>query len=375
MAIAYLMWTRSLDFVQAHAAVKAARGVAEPNAGFVCALLTFAKRHSRRGVGVELGEPSRFRLYRMVPDYTAPSAQPVETTSTCTNLDPRTAYVMQVLKPAAPAQFLTPKASLHGPQSSSSSAMSDKDGDDRLKEYKGKCIVLFTSYASNQLFEVAWRKLETQLQSQRVSYISVDGADGANVEVRNALWALSGRRTYPQVFIYGEDCVYVGGGSEVQEMLDAGSHLTVFGDHISGDGARTCETDEVGAGASGSCFVWVGSNADPHYRDAALRWAGHLAHFEGTPRAPEEFQSRESEPLRELMDEAGIRGGGSAIPVAAYDADYAAGRCPILPNPKPVLAKLAAEPERNHTGDVIAPQQRWHTALHALTFARHLSSY
>ena len=36
LVIAYLMWRRDLCFEEAFAAVKAARGVANPNIGFVC---------------------------------------------------------------------------------------------------------------------------------------------------------------------------------------------------------------------------------------------------------------------------------------------------------------------------------------------------
>lgn len=99
---------------------------------------------------------------------------------------------------------------------------------DPLEPYKGKCIVLFTSYASNQLFEVAWRKVETQLQAKGIDYVPVDGASPPMKEARNALWAVSGARTYPQVFIYGEQCTFVGGGDEVQELFDSGRHTQVF---------------------------------------------------------------------------------------------------------------------------------------------------
>jgi len=97
----------------------------------------------------------------------------------------------------------------------------------------GQCIVLFTSYASNQLFEVAWRKIETQLQSKGVDYVPIDGAAPDNKELRSALWAISGQRTYPQVFIYDADaCNFVGGGDEVQELFDAGGYTRVFSDYL-----------------------------------------------------------------------------------------------------------------------------------------------
>lgn len=45
-----------------------------------------------------------------------------------------------------------------------------------LEPFKGKCIVLNTSYVSNPLAIVAWRKLETQLQAQNISFEVIDGA-------------------------------------------------------------------------------------------------------------------------------------------------------------------------------------------------------
>ena len=104
---------------------------------------------------------------------------------------------------------------------------------DPLEPYTGKCIVLWTSYASNQLFEVAWRKIETQLQSKGVDYVPVDGAAPPNKELRSALWAISGQRTYPQVFIYaGEKCAFIGSGDELQELFDAGGYSSVFRDYL-----------------------------------------------------------------------------------------------------------------------------------------------
>ena len=122
---------------------------------------------------------------------------------------------------------------------------------------------MYTSYQSNQLFEVAWRKIETQLQSKLCDYIPVDGAAPENKEIRSALWAISGKRTYPQVrrcsplrpgppstsapcsprsalrmpaphqvFIYGDTCAYIGDGDEVQELFDSGGASSVFSEYL-----------------------------------------------------------------------------------------------------------------------------------------------
>lgn len=128
----------------------------------------------------------------------------------------------------------------------------------KLEPYKGKCVVLFTSYVSNQLFEVhtptiqntrdsgkergftvaascacsdccrrgypraqvAWRKLETTFEGRSIKCEKVDGANDA--DVRRALWQLSGERKYPQVFVGDADSAhglkFVGGMDEVQEV-------------------------------------------------------------------------------------------------------------------------------------------------------------
>ena len=47
---------------------------------------------------------------------------------------------------------------------------------DTLAPYADKVVVMYTSYVSNQLFEVAWRKLETSLDGKHVQYTKIDGA-------------------------------------------------------------------------------------------------------------------------------------------------------------------------------------------------------
>ena len=70
-----------------------------------------------------------------------------------------------------------------------------------LEEFRGACVVLFTSIASNKLFDAHWYKLEPVLKSKQVGYSGVDGARPDRKKAREALWALSGERSYPQVFV------------------------------------------------------------------------------------------------------------------------------------------------------------------------------
>ena len=78
---------------------------------------------------------------------------------------------------------------------------------------------MWTSYVSNQLFEVNWRKLETTLQNKHVDATKIDGADPEMKAVRSALWEISGKREYPLVFVWSDasdnfDCI--GGADEIQ---------------------------------------------------------------------------------------------------------------------------------------------------------------
>ena len=116
--------------------------------------------------------------------------------------------------------------------------------------------MLYTSTVTNQLFEVAWRKLETTLKGQGMTsgsgYELIDGAgavaaistattrvrspltplicraccaDPVNKELRTALWGISEKRSYPQVFVRNN---FVGDMDGIQELLDSGNFATVF---------------------------------------------------------------------------------------------------------------------------------------------------
>jgi hypothetical protein len=82
------MWKEGLTFKDAFHQVKAIRGVANPNAGFICRLLALQKDLHPDG------PPSPARLYRMAPDVGEPSAKAVEQPAlSADDLDPRTSFV------------------------------------------------------------------------------------------------------------------------------------------------------------------------------------------------------------------------------------------------------------------------------------------
>lgn len=120
--------------------------------------------------------------------------------------------------------------------------------------------------------------------------------------------------------------------------------------------------------------MWVGAHSAPEYAAAARQWAAHLQYFEGAPAAVEESEGCESEgfarALRPLTATPCRLPPLHVVERAMYDAELGDGRSPILTPPAPLLLV-----ERGAAGEIIAPQQRWQKALHALVFVRHLSSY
>jgi glutaredoxin len=62
--------------------------------------------------------------------------------------------------------------------------------------------VLTTSYGSNAVQVAQTRKLIALLEQKKVAFQAVDGVEQA--ERRKELWAKSGTRSYPQVFLNGE---------------------------------------------------------------------------------------------------------------------------------------------------------------------------
>ncbi|KAL1500000.1 hypothetical protein AB1Y20_012677 [Prymnesium parvum] len=95
--------------------------------------------------------------------------------------------------------------------------------------YSAKVVVLYTSYVSNQLFEVAWRKLETTLDGRRVAFTKIDGAAPEHKALRTKLWEISGKRDYPQVFVDG---AYQGGMDDIQELIESGQFNDIFGKYV-----------------------------------------------------------------------------------------------------------------------------------------------
>mmetsp|Transcript_21385 Transcript_21385/g.69016 ORF Transcript_21385/g.69016 Transcript_21385/m.69016 type:complete len:102 (-) Transcript_21385:718-1023(-) len=85
----------------------------------------------------------------------------------------------------------------------------------------GKVVLLYSSYASNQIVEVNTRRLESVLLGKNVNYTKIDGAAPASKDLRSAMWEASGVRGYPQLFIDGK---VIGGGTfdELQELIDEG---------------------------------------------------------------------------------------------------------------------------------------------------------
>ena len=97
MAIAYLMWKEGINFDEGFTRVKTARGVCNPNAGFICRLLAFGKDIAATK------PPSPPRLYRLSPFVGGPVARLVDGDDAGSKavggvgaavLDPRTTYVL-----------------------------------------------------------------------------------------------------------------------------------------------------------------------------------------------------------------------------------------------------------------------------------------
>ena len=73
MATAYYMWKNDLQFDEAFAHIKERRGIASPNAGFICRLLQLHKDLH------PVGPPDPPRLFRLTPFVGGPVARAVET--------------------------------------------------------------------------------------------------------------------------------------------------------------------------------------------------------------------------------------------------------------------------------------------------------
>ncbi|EFN55648.1 hypothetical protein CHLNCDRAFT_13560, partial [Chlorella variabilis] len=95
LAIAYLMWRQAAVYDDVFLAVKAARGVTNPNIGFICQLLQW---HKRRHAPLD-----SCRLYRIAPQSAAAAQhlvpKPVGAPAGGASLDPRGAFVLHA--PAA----------------------------------------------------------------------------------------------------------------------------------------------------------------------------------------------------------------------------------------------------------------------------------
>jgi len=92
MVIAYMMWKRGLSFNDAFRQVKAARAVANPNAGFIVKLISFDKALRADS------PPDPPRLYRMAPEVGGPVGRQVDSAEsaplTTADFDARTSWVV-----------------------------------------------------------------------------------------------------------------------------------------------------------------------------------------------------------------------------------------------------------------------------------------
>ena len=86
-----------------------------------------------------------------------------------------------------------------------------------LEEFKGCCVVLYTSISVQQLQLDRWKHVEAIMAMKEVGYVGVDAAIPERKKAREALWEVSGHKDYPQVFC---DNRYMGGEAEIQKMIE-----------------------------------------------------------------------------------------------------------------------------------------------------------
>ncbi|CAM9531756.1 unnamed protein product [Phaeothamnion confervicola] len=93
-----------------------------------------------------------------------------------------------------------------------------------------KCLVLASSCCSEPIQEHEQRRCRDLLAGKGIEYDEVDGADPANIDLRNELFSLSGHRgRYPQVFIEREgEREFVGLWSEVEALNECCALPTEF---------------------------------------------------------------------------------------------------------------------------------------------------
>lgn len=105
--------------------------------------------------------------------------------------------------------------------------MAEADDDARqaavlVSRCSGKAVLLITSTQNNQIWIVNMRKLETMLDGLGVEFEKVDGADAANKDLRTAMWAASGARSYPQLFLDGKPAA---GNGTLDDIQDTSARL------------------------------------------------------------------------------------------------------------------------------------------------------
>jgi short subunit dehydrogenase-like uncharacterized protein len=92
-------------------------------------------------------------------------------------------------------------------------------------------LVLTSLQSLDRSVDQNQQKAFTILDASGIKYTTLDGADPANKEARNALFTLSGRRAkYPQFFLVsGSEKTFFGGMDEFNQANEAGSLVRVLG--------------------------------------------------------------------------------------------------------------------------------------------------
>uniref|UniRef100_A0A7S1TXY1 Glutaredoxin domain-containing protein n=1 Tax=Phaeomonas parva TaxID=124430 RepID=A0A7S1TXY1_9STRA len=88
------------------------------------------------------------------------------------------------------------------------------------EQAKGKCILLVSSTPHTQAHEKHTARGRAVLQARKIVYEEVDGANEENRELRNELFAISGKRgLYPQFFIaYGGHYFFAGDWEKIESL-------------------------------------------------------------------------------------------------------------------------------------------------------------
>eukprot|EP00967_Tisochrysis_lutea_P111456 scaffold175320_cov37-Tisochrysis_lutea.AAC.1 len=81
----------------------------------------------------------------------------------------------------------------------------------------------------NQMHANDWKRIQMQLDAQKVDYVGINGADGSNDILRGMLWDIAGRKTFPLVFI---DNACLGGAEAIKDLVLRGNFQHAFSAHV-----------------------------------------------------------------------------------------------------------------------------------------------